>query len=155
MSNSHNDPFGSGDGVRPSPPGGPPPGYQYQGYPPPPGPYQAHGQYPPPPPGPYQAHGQYPPHPHFPPMQAYGPYAQLPPQKSRIAAALLAFFLGVFGAHNFYLGHTSRGVTQLVLYLVGWALSIVVIGLWAFIEFILLLVGARGYDRDASGYPLS
>ena len=35
------------------------------------------------------------------------------PQKSRIAAALLAFLFGTFGVHNFYLGHTGKGVTQI------------------------------------------
>lgn len=63
--------------------------------------------------------------------------------KSKILAAVLAFF-GGFGVHNFYLGYTSRGITQLVLYLIGLATSIILVGfvflvavgLWVFIEFI-------------------
>ena len=37
---------------------------------------------------------------------AYGPYVV---PKSKAAAALLAFFLGQIGAHNFYRGQTGRG----------------------------------------------
>lgn len=32
------------------------------------------------------------------------------PAKSRIVAALLAIFLGVFGIHHFYLGHRGLGI---------------------------------------------
>lgn len=93
------------------------------------------------------------------PMQAQQ-YA--PVQKSMLAAALLAFFLGGLGVHNFYLGYSSRGVTQLVLTLIGvftsWLLIgflfIFVVGIWAFIEFILILVGNSPYDRDSQGVPL-
>ncbi|WP_295627738.1 TM2 domain-containing protein [uncultured Corynebacterium sp.] len=96
------------------------------------------------------------------PMQAYGANGLPRAPKSKIAAALLAFFLGGLGVHNFYLGNISRGVTQLVLTLIGWATAILLIGfvflaavgLWAFIEFIMLLVGASPYDRDSEGYPL-
>lgn len=35
--------------------------------------------------------------------------------KSRIVAALLAFFLGAFGIHKFYLGQTGWGVVYLLL----------------------------------------
>ncbi len=69
--------------------------------------------------------------------------------KSRIVGAILAFFLGAFGAHNFYLGKTSSAVTQLLLTLVGW---IVVIGpvvscIWAFVDFIVILCGCAK-DKD-------
>ena len=33
--------------------------------------------------------------------------------KSRTAYALLGFFLGVFGVHNFYAGYTGRGVADI------------------------------------------
>lgn len=79
--------------------------------------------------------------------------------KNKIAAALLALFLGVYGAHNFYLGYTSKAVTQLVLTIVGLILCIVVIGvfmifgvaIWAFIEFIMILTGSI---KDADGNEL-
>lgn len=35
--------------------------------------------------------------------------------KSKVAAILLALFLGGFGAHDFYLGYTKQGVIKLVL----------------------------------------
>lgn len=71
--------------------------------------------------------------------------------KSKVSAALLAFFLGAFGIHNFYLGYTGRGVTQLLLATVGW---IIIIGplvsvIWAFVEFILILTGS--INKDAHG----
>jgi len=84
--------------------------------------------------------------------------------KSKIIAALLAFFLGTFGIHNFYLGYTGKGVVQLILGLIGYATSWLLIGLfiliplafWVFIEFILLLVAKQGtYSRSADGKPLS
>jgi TM2 domain-containing membrane protein YozV len=53
--------------------------------------------------------------------------------KSRIAAALFAFFLGGFGAHKFYLGQIGMGFLYL-LFCWTFIPSIV-----AFIEFILLL----------------
>ena len=35
--------------------------------------------------------------------------------KSKMVAALLAFFLGALGVHQFYLGHGGRGVAMLLL----------------------------------------
>lgn len=95
------------------------------------------------------------------PQQGYVP-AQYG-QKSLIVAAVLAFFLGSFGAHNFYLGYTKRGATQLTLYLIGLVLSIVAIGfvfifavgIWAFVEFIMILVRHGNYATDSRGIPLS
>jgi TM2 domain-containing membrane protein YozV len=39
--------------------------------------------------------------------------------KNKITAALLAFFLGGFGAHKFYLGHTGIGIFLLLINTVG------------------------------------
>ena len=52
-------------------------------------------------------------------------------QKSRIAAALLAFFLGGFGVHKFYLGRVGQGLLYLC-----WTFIPAII---AFIEFIIYL----------------
>ena len=35
--------------------------------------------------------------------------------KSKMVAALLAFFLGALGVHQFYLGHGGRGAAMLLL----------------------------------------
>lgn len=56
-----------------------------------------------------------------------------PNGKSRIAAALLAFFLGGFGAHKFYLGQTGMGILYLLF---CWTFIPAIIAL---VEFILLL----------------
>lgn len=60
----------------------------------------------------------------------------------KIAAALFAFFLGVFGAHKFYLGYTKQGVIMLIVFLLGFVLlgfPSAVIGIIAFIEFVIYL----------------
>lgn len=54
-------------------------------------------------------------------------------EKSRIAAALLAFFLGGFGAHKFYLGRIGQGFLYLIFF---WTVIPAII---AFIEFIVYL----------------
>lgn len=53
--------------------------------------------------------------------------------KSKIAAALLAFFLGGLGVHKFYLGQIGLGILYLVF---CWTFIPAII---AFIEFIILL----------------
>ena len=53
--------------------------------------------------------------------------------KSRVAAALLAFFLGGFGVHKFYLGRVAAGVLYLLFF---WTFIPAII---AFIEFIIYL----------------
>jgi TM2 domain-containing membrane protein YozV len=61
----------------------------------------------------------------------------------KIAAALFAFFLGAFGAHKFYLGYTKQGVIMLLVFILGFillGLPSIIIGIIAFIEFILYLV---------------
>ena len=72
--------------------------------------------------------------------------------KSKTTAALLAFFLGGLGIHNFYLGYTTRGIIQLVLTLTF--IGAIVSAVWAFIEFILILMRSGSYACDAQGRPL-
>ena len=63
--------------------------------------------------------------------------------KSKIVAALLAFFLGGLGIHKFYLGCNVAGITMLVLFLGGFillGLPTVIMAIIAFIEFILYLI---------------
>lgn len=80
--------------------------------------------------------------------------------KSKMAAGLLAIFVGCFGVHNFYLGYTSKAVIQLVCTILGIVLSCIFIGvfvvmgigIWALIEGIMILTGK--IDKDANGTPL-
>ena len=78
--------------------------------------------------------------------------------KSRIAAGLLAVFVGTFGIHNFYLGYNKRGLTQLLLSVVGGVLTCglasMVVGIWSLVEGILIFTKAEGYTVDAEGKPL-
>lgn len=46
-------------------------------------------------------------------------------QKDRIVASLLAFFLGAFGAHQFYLGNTTKGIIYLLLFFISWIFAII------------------------------
>lgn len=79
------------------------------------------------------------------------PIAMGPP-KSKLAAALLAFFLGALGIHNFYLGYTGRGLAQLLITVLTAGYGVIVTGIWAFIEFILILTGSI---KDKFGRPLT
>jgi len=67
----------------------------------------------------------------LPPPNALGTNA--PNGKSKLAAALLAFFLGGLGAHKFYLGRVGQGILYLVF---CWTFIPAII---AFVEFIILL----------------
>jgi TM2 domain-containing membrane protein YozV len=53
---------------------------------------------------------------------------------SKIVTALLAFFLGAFGVHHFYLGQKGRGILYLLFF---WT---IVPGMIAFVEGILFLL---------------
>ena len=79
------------------------------------------------------------------------PIAMGPP-KSKVRAALLAFFLGWLGIHNFYLGYTGRGLAQLLITVLTLGYGVIVTGIWAFVEFILILTDTL---RDKFGRPLT
>lgn len=71
--------------------------------------------------------------------------------RNKYVAALIAFLVGIFGVHRFYLGRTGSGITMLVLTctLVG----LIVTAPWAFIDMIRYLVMsdrefAARYARD-------
>lgn len=96
-------------------------------------------------------------------VQPYNQYQQMPySPKSKVAAALLFFFLGELGIGNFYMGQTNLGIAKLVLFFVGCITAIFLIGflilgalwLWSLVEMIMVLTGGGGYDRDANGVPL-
>jgi len=71
--------------------------------------------------------------------------------KSKTTAALLAFFLGGFGVHNFYLGFKGKAIAQLLITILTVGTFAWVSYLWAFVEFILILTGK--ISKDAAGIP--
>jgi len=54
--------------------------------------------------------------------------------QSRLAAAILCWFLGIFGIHRFYVGKVGTGV--LMIFTLGG------LGIWALIDFIMILIGS-------------
>jgi TM2 domain-containing membrane protein YozV len=60
-----------------------------------------------------------------------------------LTAVLLSFFLGVVGAHRFYAGKTGTAILMIV--------TCGGVGVWALIDFIMILVGNF---RDAEGLPI-
>jgi TM2 domain-containing membrane protein YozV len=54
-------------------------------------------------------------------------------EKKRLVAFLLCFFLGGIGVHRFYVGKVGTGIAQ-ILTLGG-------LGVWTFVDFIMILVG--------------
>lgn len=68
--------------------------------------------------------------------------------KNRVTAALLAFFLGGFGAHKFYLGYNTEGI---IILLVVWG-GLVCFGVPTMIMGVVILIEAILYltktDQD-------
>ena len=92
------------------------------------------------------------------PMQAYGQQGMMMQQvgvgsRSKIVTFLLGFFLGVFGVHNFYLGKTGLGITQLLLTILTFGIGTLITWPWSLIESILALASSN--FRDGDGMPLS
>lgn len=72
--------------------------------------------------------------------------------KSKLIAALLGIFLGPFGAHNFYLGYTTKAVIQLCITFLTCGIGAIVTFIWGIIEGIMILTGS--ISVDAKGIPL-
>ncbi|WP_353428872.1 TM2 domain-containing protein [Paracoccus denitrificans] len=63
-------------------------------------------------------------------------------EKSKVAAGLLALFLGGLGIHKFYLGQTTAGIIMLLVSVLGAILLFIptfIVGIIAFIEGIIYL----------------
>ena len=70
--------------------------------------------------------------------------AEITEQRNKwITCLLLCWFLGVFGVHRFYTGHTALGVVQL--------LTLGGCGIWTIIDFIIIV---SGNFKDAQGNPI-
>ncbi len=76
-------------------------------------------------------------------------------RKSTGVAYLLWFFLGVFGAHRFYLGRIGSGLALLALTALSWVLSFVLVGyllaplpfLWVIVDLFLIPGMARSHNE--------
>ncbi len=64
-------------------------------------------------------------------------------ERSRLAAALMAFFLGWLGAHRFYVGKVGTAILMVV--------TVGGFGIWATIDLIMILAGAF---TDDEGRPV-
>ena len=65
---------------------------------------------------------------------SYGPLGAIAPNgKNRVAAALLALFLGWLGVHKFYLGQVGQGILYLLF---SWT---TIPGIIALVEFVILI----------------
>ncbi len=61
-----------------------------------------------------------------------------------IAALLLCFLIGVFGAHHFFAGNIQKGVTMLLItILAGWifGLGVLITAIWAIYDLIMIICG--------------
>ena len=62
-------------------------------------------------------------------------------EKRILPAFFLCFFFGVLGVHRFYVGKVGTGILQLV--------TLGGLGIWALIDFIMIIVGAFT-DKEGS-----
>lgn len=82
----------------------------------------------------------------YPRAQAPAPGAASTDPNRWLIAMLLAFFIGPFGVHRFYMGYTTIGVVMLTFELIGLATACIAVGfvilavihIWAFVEFVLI-----------------
>ncbi len=81
--------------------------------------------------------------------------------KSRLVVTLLAWFLGIFGAHRFYLGKTGTAAAMLILFILYIAtlwffgfgfIFLIAVGIWAFIDFVMAVSGNM---KDKEGKVIS
>jgi TM2 domain-containing membrane protein YozV len=72
--------------------------------------------------------------------------------KNKWVAAILAFLLGTFGVHKFYLGRRTAGIVMLVTSVLGFVLlgiPTLVMALIAFIETIIYVIKSEeAFERD-------
>lgn len=78
--------------------------------------------------------------------------------KNKVVTIVLAclFLIGFpLGLHNFYLGYTKKGITQLLLTVIGWlacGIGPIISWIWSLIDLIQILSGS--ISTDANGVPL-
>ena len=69
--------------------------------------------------------------------------------KKPLPAFLLAWFVGVFGAHRFYVGKTGSAVAMLLISLT--LVGLIITGIWTLVDLIMI---ACGNFTDANGKKL-
>lgn len=69
-------------------------------------------------------------------------------EKNKVVAALLAFFLGGFGAHKFYIGANGAGIIMLLCTLFGWLLFFIPTGIIWMISVIEAVIYLTRSDDD-------
>jgi len=74
------------------------------------------------------------------------------PPKQMLVGILLALFVGTLGIHNFYLGHTGRGIAQLLITVLTFGIGALITWPWSLIELIMMATGSL---HDADGRPLA
>ncbi|MCR2051496.1 NINE protein [Actinomyces bowdenii] len=92
------------------------------------------------------------------PYAGPGAYGAPVAPKSKVVVFVLAFFLGVLGVHNFYLGRTGKGVAQLLITLISAGFLALPAWIWAFIEAICVCAAQPGsypWGVDAHGIPVT
>ena len=74
-------------------------------------------------------------------------------RRSRALSIILALLIGNFGVHNFYLGRTKIAIFQLLINVIGGALTAgiacVAVYIWAVVDAILIFT--RKIDTDSRG----
>ncbi len=68
----------------------------------------------------------------------------LPKPKKRVRFVLLAIFLGMFGAHNFYAGYVKKGFMQVCFTLFTVFYGALISWVWAIVEACIVNVDADG-----------
>ncbi|MDD3886988.1 MAG: NINE protein [Victivallaceae bacterium] len=67
--------------------------------------------------------------------------------KNRLVYALLAWFLGMFGVHNFYAGRIGRGVAQLILTLT--CIGALVTAIWVIVDLFTVTADKNGVEMSS------
>jgi TM2 domain-containing membrane protein YozV len=75
---------------------------------------------------------------------------QLPAQHSKLILAIICWFFGVLGVHRFMTGKVGSGVVMLILSLT--VVGLVVSGIWAIVDLIVILMGNF---TDKNGNPIT
>lgn len=66
-------------------------------------------------------------------------YRTFDASKSIVVYLILAWFLGIFGIHKFYVGKTNQGIVMAIMGTIGWLLIIpgIAVCIWALVDFIV------------------